>query len=94
MSPSLGKLKLTAYALVLLAVAHPAVVPPALGALGIVTAAVFAVAAWFLAHLSLTCTIAAVVLLAHVFPGTFGRTTRWIGRALVASVASVAPKPA
>jgi hypothetical protein len=94
MSQSLGKLKLAAYALALLALAYPAIVPPALGALGIVMAAVVAVAGWFLAHLSLTLTIAAGVLLAQMFPGRLGDSARWLGRAFVASVAVVAPAKA
>ncbi|MET9776181.1 hypothetical protein ABZ023_18305 [Streptomyces sp. NPDC006367] len=85
------KLKLFAYALALLALAHPAAIPPAVAVLGSVAAAVFAVAGWALANLSLTLTIAAGLTLAQVFPGAFGRTGRWLGRAWVASVAAVSP---
>lgn len=89
--PALGKLKLVAYALVLLALAYPALVPPVLGTLGVLGGAALAVVAWALANLSLTLTVAAGVLLAQTFPGRFGRAARWLGRAWVASVAVVAP---
>ncbi|MFD9394182.1 hypothetical protein ACFWBB_26620 [Streptomyces sp. NPDC060000] len=84
---SVRKLKLLAYAFALLALAYPALVPPVLGTLGVVIAAVVAVVGWVLANLSLTLTIAAGLLLARAFPGV----PRWLGRALVASVAAVAP---
>jgi hypothetical protein len=90
----LGKLKLAAYALALLGLAHPAVVPPVLGTLGVLVGAALAVVAWALAHLSLTLTIAAGVLLAQTFPGRLGRTAGWLGRAWVASVAVVFPRTA
>ncbi|MET8717370.1 hypothetical protein ABZV52_29840 [Streptomyces sp. NPDC004735] len=85
------KLRLLAYALALLALAYPAVVPPALGT---VFGLALAAAVWVTAHLSLALTIAATVLLARAFPGSFGRSVRWIGRALVVSVASVTPNAA
>ncbi|MCG8971778.1 hypothetical protein [Streptomyces sp. CL12-4] len=90
----LGKLKPAAYALVLLALAHPPVVPPVLGTLGILGGAALTVVAWALSHLSLTLTIAAGVLLAQTFPGRLGRAARWLGRAWVASVAAVSPAKA
>ncbi|MEE1764372.1 hypothetical protein [Streptomyces sp. SP18BB07] len=82
-----AKLKLVAYALVLLALAYPAMVPPVLGTLGVVIAAVVTVAGWVLTNLPLALTIAAGLILVRVFPGV----PRWLGRALVASVAAVAP---
>ncbi|MFG2795794.1 hypothetical protein [Streptomyces pseudovenezuelae] len=84
---SIAKLKLLAYAFALLALAYPALVPPVLGTLGVVVAAVIDTLGWVLTHLSLALTIAAGLLLVRVFPGV----PRWLGRALVASVASVAP---
>lgn len=74
------KLQLVAYALGLLAFAYPASIPLVFGA-------VFAVAGWALANLSLSCTIAAGLLLAYAFPSPLD----WFGRALVASVAVVFP---
>lgn len=90
MAPS-RKLKLLAYALGLLAVAHPAVVPPFLGALGVLCGVALAILQWFLAHLSLTLTIAAGVLLAQTFPGRLGRAARWFGRAWDTSVDAILP---
>lgn len=92
MPPS--KLKLTAYALVLLAFAHPSLVPPVLGALGVMLALVASIAGWVLTHLSLTLTAAACVLLARAFPGRLGRAARWLRRAWAASIAVVAPAKA
>lgn len=88
------KLKLLTYALVLLALAHPPLVQPVLGTLGVALGLVVATAAWIGANLSLTLTIAAVAVLARAFPGTFGRSARWTLRALLTSAASVAPKAA
>ncbi|CAL9326652.1 hypothetical protein [Streptomyces sp. SudanB91_2054] len=85
--------KLT-WAVVFLALAHPAFVPPVLGALGLVVAAVVATVGWVLANLSLTLTIGAGVLLARTFPNTARNATRWLFRALVASVAVVFPRTA
>lgn len=86
-----AKLRLLAYALVLLALAHPALVPPVVDILGIAVAmavaAVVGVIGWALANLSLTFTIAAGLLLVRVFPGV----PRWLARAWVASVAAVSP---
>ncbi|MFE1206293.1 hypothetical protein ACFW5V_31920 [Streptomyces sp. NPDC058762] len=90
----LGKLKPVAYALVLLALAHPPVLPPLLGTLALLGHAALAVVMFALAHLSLTLTIAAGVLLAQTFPGRLGRAARWLVRAWVASVAAVAPAKA
>ncbi|MFF7169704.1 hypothetical protein [Streptomyces pseudovenezuelae] len=87
---SVSKLKLIAYAFALLALAYPAMVPPALGALGAVVAAMVAVVGWVLVNLSLTLTIAAGLLLARALPGV----PRWLGRALAASAAAVAPQKA
>ncbi|MGW3627800.1 hypothetical protein [Streptomyces sp. NPDC000880] len=81
-------------ALGLVSVAFPSAIPPVLGALGVIVTAVLAVAGWVLSNLALACTIGAGVLLAYAFPGTVGRSARWIGRALVASIAAVAPKTA
>lgn len=85
-----AKLRTLAYALVLLAFAHPSLVPPVLGTLDVALAAVVAVARWVLANPSLTLTIAAGLLLVGAFPGV----PRWLGRALVASVAALAPAKA
>jgi hypothetical protein len=85
------KLKLFAYALALLALAHPAAIPPALAVLGAAAAAVLAIVGWVLANLSLVCTVVAGVLLTRVFPGRLTRAARWLVRASVASVAVVAP---
>ncbi|CAM5236632.1 hypothetical protein [Streptomyces griseomycini] len=79
-----GKLKLVAYALVLLALAHPGAVPPVLG---IALAMAGAVIGWALAHLSLALTLAAGVLLFRAFPGI----PRWFSRSWDASVDSVLP---
>jgi hypothetical protein len=87
----LGKLKLIAYSLVLLALAHPPLVPPVLGTLGVMTGVALAVVGWFLAHLSLTLTIAAGVLLAQLFPGRLGRAARWFGRAWDTSIDAILP---
>jgi hypothetical protein len=87
---SVAKLKLIAYAFALLALAYPAMVPPTLGALGAVVAAMAAVVGWVLVNLSLTLTIAAGLLLARALPSV----PRWLGRALVASAAAVAPQKA
>jgi len=84
------KLKLAAYALVLLALAHPALAPPVLGALGVLFGALLTVAGWGLANPSLILTIAAGLTLTRVFPGI----PPWLGRALVASVAVVFPRTA
>ncbi|MGW2550088.1 hypothetical protein [Streptomyces sp. NPDC001635] len=89
-----GKLKLVAIALVLLAIAHPALVPVIFGTIGVALGAGVAVVAWLLANVSLALTIAAGLVLAHVMPGSIGRTARWFGRALVASVAVVFPAKA
>ncbi|MFE6639588.1 hypothetical protein ACFVFT_38260 [Streptomyces tendae] len=90
----LGKLKPVAYALALLALAHPSLVPPVLGTLTVLGSAALAVVTFALAHLSLTLTIVAGVLLAQAFPGRLGRGARWLVRASVASVAAVAPAKA
>ncbi|WP_406730702.1 hypothetical protein [Streptomyces sp. NBC_01794] len=84
------KLKLFAYALMLLALAYPTLVPPVLGMLGVALAAVVPLVGWFLANPSLTLTVAAGLLLVRLFPGV----PRWLGRALVASVPAVAPAKA
>ncbi|MFE0654643.1 hypothetical protein ACFVZH_39690 [Streptomyces sp. NPDC059534] len=79
-----------AYALVLLALAHPALVPPLFGTLGLLLGAVAAVVGWALAHLSLTLTLAATTLVLRGFPSFRGWLVRsWV--AWVASVAAVAP---
>ncbi|WP_371605060.1 hypothetical protein OG345_41680 (plasmid) [Streptomyces sp. NBC_01220] len=88
------KSKLLAYALVLLALAHPSLVQPALGTLGVLLGLALAAAAWIGANVSLTLTIAAGAVLARAFPGTFGLSVRWTLRALLTSAASVAPKTA
>ncbi|MET7573359.1 hypothetical protein ABZT04_33415 [Streptomyces sp. NPDC005492] len=87
-------LKLFAYALGLLALAYPAIVPPALGTLAVLGGEALAVVTWALTHLSLTLTVAAGILMAHTFSGRLGRIARWLGRAWVASVAVVFPRPA
>ncbi|WP_328491277.1 hypothetical protein [Streptomyces zaomyceticus] len=81
------KLKLLACAAALLALAHPAIVPPVLGTLGLVLGVLAAVAGWALAHLSLTLTLAATALILRGFPSFRG----WLLRSWVASVAAVAP---
>lgn len=78
------KLKLFAYALVLLALAHPGVVPPVLG---IALAMAGGVIGWALANLSLTLTVAAGVLLARAFPGI----PRWFSRSWDTSIDAIAP---
>ncbi|PNG22342.1 hypothetical protein [Streptomyces cahuitamycinicus] len=89
-----AKLRLLAWALGLLALAHPALAPLALDVLGVAfamaVAAVVGVIGWALANISFTLTIAAGLLLAHAFPGV----PRWLGRAWVASVAAVSPAKA
>jgi hypothetical protein len=89
-----AKLQILAWALGLLAVAHPALVSPMLDVLGIAAlmavAAVVGIVGWILANLSLALTIAAGLLLVRAFPGV----PRWLGRAWVASVAAVAPTEA
>ncbi|MFF8696219.1 hypothetical protein ACF08W_28810 [Streptomyces sp. NPDC015144] len=87
----LGKFKLAAYALGLLAVAHPAIVPPTVATLGVLAGVVFAVVGWFLAHLALTLTLAAGVLLAQAFPGRLGNAARWFGRAWDTSIDAILP---
>ncbi|MGW4086940.1 hypothetical protein ACWEGS_28310 [Streptomyces sp. NPDC004822] len=87
----LGKLKLAAYALGLLAIAHPAIVPPTVATLGFLAGVVIAVAGWFLAHLALTLTLAAGVLLAQTFPGRLGNAARWFGRAWDTSIDAILP---
>ncbi|MGY4936238.1 hypothetical protein ACWD7T_35220 [Streptomyces sp. 900116325] len=92
------KLRLLAYALGLLALAYPSLVSPVLGMLGIAVVAAFtavgAIVGWALAHLSLTLTIAAGLLMAQMCPGRLGHTARWLGGAWIASVAAVAPAKA
>lgn len=85
-----AKLRIPAYVLGLLALAHPSLVPPVIGTLGVALAVVVAVVGWVLANPSLTLTTAAGLLLVRVFPSV----PRWLGRALVASVAAVAPTKA
>ncbi|MFF8399848.1 hypothetical protein [Streptomyces sp. NPDC016172] len=89
-----AKLHFLAWALGLLALAHPALVPPVLDVLSVAFAmavtAVVGVIGWALANISFTLTIAAGLLLARAFPGI----PRWLGRAWVASVAAVAPTEA
>ncbi|MER6616302.1 hypothetical protein [Streptomyces xantholiticus] len=82
-----AKLQILAWALGLLALAHPSLVPPVLGTAGMVLAVAVDVLGWFLTNLSLTLTIAAGLLLVRVFPGI----SCWLGRAWVASVAAVGP---
>lgn len=84
MSHAPSKFKSVLYALALLALAYPALVPPVVG---IVLAMVGAVIGWALAHLSLTLTVAAGVLLTRAFPGIL----RWWGRAWDTSIDAVAP---
>ncbi|GAA5070789.1 hypothetical protein [Streptomyces similanensis] len=73
-----GTLKFAAYALLLMALAHPALVPPALAVVAVGLA---------LAHLSLVLTVATVtVLLVRAFPDA----RRWLVRAWDASVDAVA----
>jgi hypothetical protein len=86
-----GKLRILAWALLLLALAYPPVISPVLDMLGIAfgmaLAATAGVIAWAVTNLSLTLTIAAALLLARAFPSI----PRWVGRSWVASVAAVAP---
>ncbi|MFK0159164.1 hypothetical protein ACIQVK_44725 [Streptomyces sp. NPDC090493] len=88
------KLRLLAWALVLLALAHPAFGSIVLDVLGIAfvmaAAAVIAVIGWALANVSLTLTGASVLLLLRAFPGV----PRWFRHSWVASVAAVAPEKA
>ena len=46
---------------------------------------------WFLAHLALTLTIGAGVLLAQMFPGRLGNAARWFGRAWDTSIDAILP---
>ncbi|MFC9280865.1 hypothetical protein [Streptomyces collinus] len=89
-----AKLTLLAWALGLLALAHPALVPVVLDVLGIAVAmaaaAVVGVIGWALANISFTLTAASVLLLLRVFPGI----PRWFRHSWVASVAAVAPEKA
>jgi hypothetical protein len=89
-----AQMRLLAWALGLLALAHPALVPPMLDVLGIAAlmavAAVVGIVGWALANVSLTLTIVSVLLLLRVFPGV----PQWLGRSWVASVAAVAPEKA
>ena len=87
-----AKLQILTWALGLLAFAHPELIPPALGTLGVIAAAVFAVAGWVLANLSLAFTAGAVVLLTYAFPNAVRRPLRWFSRALVDSVTAVLPR--
>jgi hypothetical protein len=90
----MAKVKLLAYALFLLALAHPAIVPPVLGTLGALAGVALAIVGWALANISLTLTMGAGVLLARVFPGALGRGAQSFRRALTASLAAVAPRVA
>ncbi|GAA2439595.1 hypothetical protein [Streptomyces glaucus] len=89
-----AKLQLLAWALVLLALADPALVPLVLDVVGIglvmAAAVVAGIIGWALANASLTLTAASVLLLLHAFPGVL----RWLCRSWVASVAAVAPEKA
>ncbi|MGW2496226.1 hypothetical protein ACWCV2_17210 [Streptomyces pseudogriseolus] len=89
-----ARLRILAYALGLLALAHPSLIPPVLGTLGVIAAAVIAVVGWVLANLSLALTIGAGILLARAFPNTARGFMRWLSRSLVASVAVVFPRTA
>lgn len=81
------KLHLLAWALGLLALAHPAFGWFALDLLGIAvamaTVAVVAVIGWALANISQTLTAVSVLLLLRAFPGV----PRWFRQSWVASVA-------
>lgn len=72
------------WALALLALAFPNLIGPAF-------AVVVAVAGWALAHLSLVCTLAAAVLLAHAFPKPTSRAAWFFG--LGALTAYTATRP-
>ncbi|MET8696917.1 hypothetical protein ABZV65_30755 [Streptomyces bauhiniae] len=84
--------KPVAYALGLLALAHPAIVPPALHALAVAAGLGAAAVLWVLAHLALTLTVAAGVLLAQFLPGRLGAVARWFGRAWDTSIDAVLPR--
>lgn len=89
-----AKLRLLAWALGLLALAHPALVPITLDVLGIAlamaAAAVVDIVGWALANISFTLTAVAGLLLLRAFPGV----PRWFLHSSVASVAAVAPEKA
>lgn len=78
-------------ALTLLAIAHPAIVPPTLATIVFLAGVGIAIVGWFLAHLALTLTIAAGVLLAQMLPGRLGRAARWFGRAWDTSIDAILP---
>ncbi|MER6109337.1 hypothetical protein [Streptomyces hirsutus] len=88
-----AKLRILAWALGLLALAHPALVPPALDVLGLTfamaLAAVAGVVGWVLANLSLALTAAAGLMLTYAFPGVPGRAARWLVRGWDASIDAV-----
>ncbi|MFF0698352.1 hypothetical protein ACFYU4_37680 [Streptomyces tendae] len=88
------KLRLLAWALGLLALAHPALVPVVLDVLGIAVVlaatAVVGIVGWALANISLILTAVSGLLLLRAFPGF----PRWFRHSLVASVAAVAPEKA
>ncbi|MEU3199633.1 hypothetical protein [Streptomyces sp. NPDC006996] len=88
------RLRLLAWALGLLTLAHPAFGSFAVGLLGIAVATaaavVVAVVGWALANISLTLTAVSGVLLLRAFPGV----PRWFRHSWVASVAAVAPEEA
>jgi hypothetical protein len=89
-----AKLRLLAWALGLLALAHPAFASIAFDVLGIAlamaAAAVVGIVGWALANVSFALTAVSVLLLLRVFPGV----PRWLCRSWVASVAAVAPEKA
>jgi hypothetical protein len=89
-----AKLQLLAWALGLLVLAHPALVPIVLDVLGIAVAVAAAVVVgivgWALTNASFTLTAVSVLLLLRAFPGV----PRWFRRSWVASVAAVAPEKA
>ncbi|MER7952072.1 hypothetical protein ABTY59_32240 [Streptomyces sp. NPDC096079] len=82
----MGKLKVLASVTALLALAHPTLVPPVLGTLGLLLGVAVAVAGWALTHLSLTLTLVATGLILRGFPSV----RVWLVRSWVASVAAVA----
>ncbi|MFD7505432.1 hypothetical protein [Streptomyces sp. NPDC059850] len=89
-----AKLRILAWALGLLALAHPTLASIALDVLGIAVAmaaaTVVGVVGWTLANISFTLTAASVLLLLRAFPGV----PRWFCHSWVASVAAIAPEKA
>lgn len=87
----LAKLQILAWAFGLLAVVHPAIVPPTVSTVVFLTGVAVSVVGWFVAHLALTLTIAAGILLGQMLPGPLGRAARWFGRAWDTSIDAILP---